>query len=229
MKEVFTPEMKLSDMLDMNYSLVQVISRMGIELKNAGLKVVDACAFAGIDPGTFILISNVYSFPGYTPSSSEVASARIQDVIRYLHGSHTYYLGIALRNLESSFDCLVEPCDENQKKVILKFFEDYKKELEKHFEREEKEVFPYVKALLGGNRPEGYSISDFEEQHEDVDEKMEDMKNIVMKYLPSVCDENMKLWVLLSIYRLRDDLRRHTFVEDNILVTIVKNLEGDGR
>ena len=136
---------------------------------------------------------------------------------------------MALKNLESSFDRLVEPCDENQKKVILKFFVDYKKELEKHFSREEEEVFPYVESLLSGVRNPSYSITDFEEHHENVDEKMEDMKNIVMKYLPDVCDENMKMWVLLSIYRLRDDLRRHTYVEDNILVPTVKNLERDGR
>ena len=64
MREIFSPDMRLSDMLEMNYSLVQVISRMGIDLKHAGLKVVDACAFAGIDPATFILISNV---PGIFP------------------------------------------------------------------------------------------------------------------------------------------------------------------
>ena len=219
----------MSDMLDMNYNLVQVISRVGIELKHSGLRVVDACAFAGIDPATFILISNVFSFPGYSPSPSEVASADIRDIIRYLHGSHTYYTGIALKNLESSFDLLVKPCDNNQKKVILKFFEDYKAELEKHFAREEETVFPYVESLLAGNHPEGYSISDFEEHHEDVDQKMEDMRNIVMKYLPDVCDEETKMWVLLSVYRLRDDLRRHTFVEDGILVPMVRNLENDGK
>lgn len=229
MKEIFSTDMRLSDMLDMNYSLLRIISRMGIELKHAGLKVVDACAFAGIDPMTFTLICNVYSFPEYTPSPSEVASADIRDIIRYLHGSHAYYTCAALRSLEGAFDRLVEPCDENQKKVILKFFLDYKKELEKHFAREEERVFPYVESLLAGDRPEGYSIVDFEEHHEDVDQKMEDMRNIVMKYLPDVCDEETKMWVLLSIYRLRDDLRRHTYVEDNILIPAVRNLENDGK
>ncbi len=33
MKEIFTPNMRLSDMLDMNYSLVQVISRVGVDLR----------------------------------------------------------------------------------------------------------------------------------------------------------------------------------------------------
>ena len=229
MKELFTPDMRLSDMLDMNYSLVQVIYRMGIELRRSGLKVVDACAQAGIDPATFILISNVYSFPEYVPSASEVSSVNVPDIIRYLRGSHSYYTGVALRDLQTSFDKLVEPCDEPRKKVILKFLVDYKNELEKHFEREERQVFPYVESLLSGGKSPDYSIEDFEEHHESVDEKMEDMKNIVMKYLPEVCEEEKRTLLLLSIYRLRDDLRRHTYVENHILVPSVKNLESDGR
>ena len=229
MKEYFSLDMRLSDIIDMNYTLVQVVSRIGIDLRHSGLKVSDACALAGIDPATFILISKVYSLPEYVPSPAEVSSVNIPDIIRYLRGSHTYYTGIALRNLEASFDRLVEPCDEPKKKVILRFFIDYKVELEKHFEREEKLVFPYIESLLSGRRPKDYSIRDFEKHHEDVDEKMEDMKNIVMKYLPDVCGSDIKMWVLLSIFRLRDDLRRHTFVENHILVQTVKNLENDGR
>lgn len=229
MKEMFTPDMRLSEMIDMDYTLVQVVSRMGIDLRHSPLKVSDACAMAGIDPATFILISGVYSFPEYIPSPAEVSSVNVPDIIKYLRGSHAYYTGIALRDLESSFDLLVEPCDDTRKKVILKFFVDYKIELEKHFEREDKLVFPYVESLLSGERSTGYTIGDFEEHHESVDEKMEDMKNIVMKYLPEECSSEMKMWVLLSIFRLRDDLRRHTYVEDNVLVPVVKILENDGR
>ena len=67
MKEMFTPDMRLSEMIDMDYTLVQVVSRMGIDLRHTPLKVSDACALAGIDPATFILISGVYSFPEYVP------------------------------------------------------------------------------------------------------------------------------------------------------------------
>ena len=229
MKQLFTPDMKLSDIIDMDYNLVQVISRMGIDLRHAGLTASEACALDGIDPSTFMLICNVYSFPDHRPTDSDIAAASIKDILRYLRGSHLYYTGIALRNLESAFDRLVSPCDEGRKKAVLKFFIDYKAELEKHFAREDDQVFPYVEALMGGVKPEGYSIDQFEEHHESVDEKLEDMKNIVMKYLPVECDEELKMWVLLSVYRLRDDLRRHTFVEDGILVPIVRNLENDGR
>ncbi len=228
MKEIFTPDMRLSEIIDRNCNLVQVISRVGIGLRHAGLRASEACNLAGIDSDTFILICNVYSFQDFVPSGEDLAAVSIPDIVRYLHGSHAFYTGIALRNLEAGLNHLVDPCEESMKEVVMKFFIGYKDELEKHFAREENEVFPYVSAILDGRRPEGYSIDQFEEHHERVDEKLEDMKNIVMKYLPGECHEEMRTWVVMELYRLRDDLRRHTYVEDNILVPVVRNLEKDG-
>lgn len=229
MKEIFTPDMKLSDMIDINFSLLQVMSRTGIDLKYAGMRVSEACKICGIDVATFILISNVYSFPEYIPSQSNIAAGNISDIIRYLRGSHAYYTGSALGSLAALFDRLLAPCDERQKQVVLKFFNDYETELLKHFAHEEEQVFPYIEALLAGQGSSEYSIDEFEEHHENIEEKLEDMKNIVMKYLPDACSSDAKMAVLLSIYHLHDDLRRHTYVENNILVPIVGNLERHGK
>lgn len=226
----FSTEMTVADLIDIDYSLLQVISRMGLDLKYAGLPVSEACRKCGIDPDTFILICNVYSFPDHVPSQSELSRGDIRGIIAYLHSSHLYYMGQALRVLENSFDKLVAPFDERQKMVVLKFFTDYKNELDKHFAYEEEVVFPYIEALRrDGVRASEYSIEQFEEHHENVEEKLEDMKNIVMKYLPGDCSNDLRIMVLLSIYHLQDDLRRHTYVENNILVPIVGGLERDGK
>lgn len=226
----YTIEMSVSDLIDIDYSLLQVISRMGLDLKHAGLPVSEACRMCGIDPDTFILICNVYSFPDHQPSAAELAKGSIKVIIGYLHNSHLYYMGQALRVLENSFDKLVAPFDEKQKKVVLKFFNDYKDELDKHFAYEEEVVFPYIEALRqDGVKASEYSIEQFEEHHENVEEKLEDLKNIVMKYLPGDCSNELKIMVLLSIYHLHDDLRRHTYVENNILVPIVSVFERDGK
>ena len=220
----------MSDLIDIDYSLLQVISRMGLDLKYAGLPVAEACRKCGIDPDTFILICNVYSFPDHIPSQEELAGGDIRNIIDYLHSSHLYYMGQALRVLENSFDKLVAPFNERQKKVVLKFFNDYRDELDKHFAYEEEVVFPYVESLLRGAAGDSeYSIEQFEEHHENVEEKLEDLKNIVMKYLPGDCSNELKIMVLLSIYHLHDDLRRHTYVENNILVPIVSGFERDGK
>ena len=222
--------MSVSDLIDIDYSLLQVISRMGLSLKYAGLPVSEACRNSGVDPDTFILICNVYSFPDHIPSQEELAGGDIRNIIDYLHSSHLYYMGRALHVLENSFDKLVAPFNEKQKKVVLKFFNDYRDELDKHFAYEEEVVFPYVESLLRGAAGDSeYSIEQFEEHHENVEEKLEDLKNIVMKYLPGDCSNELKIMVLLSIYHLHDDLRRHTYVENNILVPIVSGFERDGK
>lgn len=229
MKEILTPDTVLSDMIDINYSLLQVVSRIGLDLKYSGLKISEACTRSGIDPNTFLLICKVYSSNEYVPSKTDIAHGNISDIIRYLRGSHLYYTGAALSYLEVSFDRLIDPCERRRREVIRKFCTDYKEELVKHFAYEEEVVFPYVESILEGSRAGDYSIAQFEEHHGNVEEKLEDMKNIVMKYLPAECDNSGKISVLLSIYHLQDDLRRHTYVENEILVPMVLNLENYGK
>ncbi len=228
-KKKYTTEMSVSDLIDSDYSLLQVISRMSLDLRLAGLPVSEACGRCGIDPETFILVCNVYSFPDYVPSQADLSRGNITNIIDYLRGSHLYYMGHALGRLENLFDRLVAPFDERQKKVVLKFFNDYKTELDKHFAYEEEVVFPYIEALQKNRvMSSGYSIEQFEEHHGNVEEKLEDMKNIVMKYLPTECSNELRIMVLLLIYHLREDLLRHTYVENNVLVPIVGRLERDG-
>ena len=113
--------------------------------------------------------------------------------------------------------------------MVQKFFSDYEIELEKHFSYEEENLFPYVNSIISGRPNSNYSIAEYEKRHENVDEKLEDLKNIVMKYLPEVCDNNLRIDVLMSIYHLQDDLKRHTYVENNILVPIVSRMEENGK
>ena len=75
------------------------------------------------------------------------------------------------------------------------------------------------------NTHDGYSMEQFEENHSNIDEKLNDLKNIVMKYLPSVCDTVLRNSVLYHIFFLEDDLDRHTMIENNVLVPMVNRLE----
>ena len=86
-------------------------------------------------------------------------------------------------------------------------------------------VFPYVRALKEGKMMEGYSIEQFEENHSNIDETLGDLKNIVMKYLPDTCDTVLRNEVLYRIYRLDEDLAKHTIIEDRVLIPIVNKME----
>ena len=78
---------------------------------------------------------------------------------------------------------------------------------------------------MEGGWQEVYSIEQFEENHSNIDETLNDLKNIVMKYLPDTCDTVLRNEVLYRIFRLEEDLLKHTLVEDNILIPLVNKLE----
>ena len=149
----------------------------------------------------------------------------IEGVLTYLHQSHDYYINVALVGLASSMDKLIEPCPEKQKAVIWRFFENYKSELDRHFAFEEGEVIPYVKELVIGNRRENFSINDFEDNHSNVEEKLSDLKNLISSSLPEECDPVRKSNLLHYIDNLHKDIERHTSIEDNILVPLVRLIE----
>ena len=85
--------------------------------------------------------------------------------------------------------------------------------------------FQFRSLVEGGSR-QAYNIEQFEENHSNIEETLHDLKNIVMKYLPSVCDTVLRNEVLYRLYRLGEDLEKHTIVENNVLIPIVNKIEG---
>lgn len=224
-KELFNTGMRVSDVIDVNFHLLRVLPRIGLDLKYVAMPISEACAKCGIDAATFTLICNVYTFNDYFPSSDTLEQASIEDIVKYLHNSHSSYTGMALKSLSESLDNLIAPCNEKQKQIVLKFFRDYENELRSHFAYEEENVFPYINSLIESGEYSGYSIEKFEEHHGNIDEKLEDLKNIVMKYLPAECDNGMRIKVLMSIFHLQEDMKRHTYVENSVLVPMVTRME----
>ena len=149
----------------------------------------------------------------------------VEGVIAYLHEGHEYYLSNALVKLADATERLIEPCSAMQKNAVWKFFSDYKRELEIHFQFEEGEVFPYVRQLLAGHRVFGFTIDHFSDNHSDIDSKLSDFKRIIMKSLPAECDEKLKKNLLQFLFDLQKDLDRHTRLEDEILVPLVRMIE----
>ena len=58
-----------------------------------------------------------------------------------------------------------------------------------------------------------------------MEEKLEDLKNLGMKYMPAVCEQQDSFKALFYVFSLATDLEKHTVVENDILVPIVNRLE----
>ncbi len=224
--KLFSIEMKMADIPDMDHRLLGVMRRFGIHFGFGERTVGEVCTEAGINPFTLVLICRIYASDSYVPSNEELSRSSICDLVKYLHNSHDFYIGIVLENLSSLLMDALSCCDSARRTVIEKFYLEYKKEILKHFAYEEEVAFPYIEALIEGRQTnDGYTISQFEANHTHIDEKLNDLKNIVMKYMPAGCDDNKIQDVLSLLYSLEDDLGRHTYIEDDILVPMVVEKE----
>lgn len=224
--KLFSIGMKMAEVPDADHRLLGVIRRLGLSFGFGEKTVEEVCTENGVNPHTLLLISKIYVHENYIPSKEELSRSSMKDIITYLHSSHDFYIGIALENLDKSIRSMIENCDEKHVNILMKFYDGYKCEILKHFEYEENTVFPYIKSIDEGKLSNGgYDIDQYEENHSDVDEKLNDLKSIVMKYLPKDCDDNKIQSVLDCLYSLEDDLEKHTYIEDEILVPMAEAKE----
>ena len=216
-QHLLSTSMKMAELMNISPCLPGVLTRMGIPFGFGDETVEEVCRRQDIDPETFLLICSVHASDGLPPKD-RIRKADLRDVLKYLRRSHTYYMEVAMKELTDALVALTEPCGERHKSTIRRFFNEYKDELFKHLEYEEDTVFPQAEAALHHG---AFAAGDYEENHSHVEEKLEDLKNLVMKYMPPVCGQQEIFRALTCIFTLQEDLAKHILVEDGILVPIV--------
>lgn len=182
------------------------------------------CAGWSCRSNKIIIFADMASNTRFT-SFSPVAgiSSVVREIVDYLQEAHEYYTSSALVVLSSSIEKIIAPGPEKQKQVVWKFFTDYKAELMRHFDYEETEVLPYIKSLLSGERRRDVCIDDFEDGHFNIEEKLSDLRNILRSSFPVQDESDEKLFAFMA--RLGKDLSRHSYVEDEVMLPLVRLLE----
>ena len=113
---------------------------------------------------------------------------------------------------------------EKDGKLLKRFYKEYQNEVKSHFEFEEEIVFPYITNLAQGVKSDSFTIETFEENHSNIEDKLSDLKSIIIKYLPGGVLQEERISVL---FRLSEDLEKHTLIEDKILAPYVELLENE--
>lgn len=220
----YEPDDKVIDIISDNYNLLQVMCRFGVSLGFGEKTVNDVCKQNKVDCYTFLSVVN-YMASDYTRMDEDLCKMSIPTLLRYLKSSHEYYLNFELpfihQELEGALDC-----NNNLAKLILRFFREYMKEIRKHMLYEEKTVFPYVDILLNNKKLPDYEIEVFSKHHEQADIKLNELKNVILKYLPDDNLRNNQLTATLyDIYANEEWIKAHGLVEDNIFIPAIRHLE----
>ncbi len=232
-----TADMKMADVIHHNYTLLPVISRFGIELGFGDKIVKDVCDYFNINLDFFLEITNSFIDEDYIPQK-ELETFPLHLIVDYLQKTHQYYLEEKIPELEEMIFQMVtdSPGEETKNKLVTNFFKQYKEELTTHIEREEDKIQPYVlqleEAWKNNKLPETlyreikkYSIDDFADEHDNVEEKLYDLKNIIIKYLPPCQDKSLCNKILMELFRLEKDLNAHAALEDKVLIPKVSEIE----
>lgn len=215
---------KMSDLICENYNLLLVMSRFGLSLGFGDQTVKQVCDRQGVHTDTFLAVVNFMDEECCLPEDYHHLIS-IDALIDYLRQAHAYFLDFNLpairRKLIDAIDC----SQDNVAFLILKFYDEYVNEVRAHMEYENDIVFKYVDALLKGGDTGRYSISDFAARHNQIEVKLTELKNIIVKYYPAKTNNNLLNSVLFDIYSCEKDLSSHCRVEDYVFVPLIVEFE----
>lgn len=206
-----------------NYDLLQVLGRFGINLGFGDKTVNEVCEDQGVDIYTFLAVVN-FTMNGYHDTYDD-DKLSIPTLMHYLKSSHEYYLNFELPFIRRE---LVDALDgnDNLARLILRLYDEYAHFVHSHMLYEEKNLFPYVEALLKGEVRDNYDIETFSKHHGQTDLKLRELKNIMLKYLPSdIHHNNQLIATLYDIYNCENWLAQHAEVEEHIFVPAIRKLE----
>ncbi len=215
---------KMSDLICGNYNLLLVMSRFGLSLGFGDQTVEQVCDQQGVHTGTFLAVVNFMEDECCIREDYQ-EKISVEALIDYLRQAHSYFLDFNLpairRKLIDAIDC----SKDDIAFLILKFYDEYVNEVRAHMEYENQVVFQYVDALLKGRDTQGYNIRIFAARHNQIETKLTELKNIIVKYYPAKTNNNLLNSVLFDIYSCEKDLSSHCRVEDYIFVPLMLEFE----
>jgi regulator of cell morphogenesis and NO signaling len=234
--KLLTSNMKMADAIHSNYLLIPVVNRFGIHLGFGEETICNICNDHGVDVEFFLTIINAFSNEDYFPEK-KLQTFNVLMIVEYLKKTHKYYRETQIPVIEKHLNSLFSGSSRRNKNLSLvrKFFLEYKKELFAHLRREERITFPYIEKIYEMYKSPGekyktksglnYSMKIYEEEHEEIDEKLFDLKNILIKYVSGDFDQAVCNEIIFELFRLEKDIKDHSRIENNILMPLVKDME----
>ena len=225
MADKYVASDRMSELIEDDFRLLQVISRFGLSLGFGEKTVKDICDEKGIDCPTFLAVINFTHF-GDKATHSSVDRISIKSLTEYLRNAHSYFLDyqfpIIRRKLIEAIDC----SSHNEVAfLIIKFFDAYVAEVRKHMEIENTSIFAYIDQLVAGKTGEHKSFEMLLLHQNPVKQKLTELKNIIIRFYNIQGDANLLNTVLYDIYLCEEDLHTHYKMEEILFIPAIRKLE----
>ena len=195
-KTPFSKDTKFAELMTDDRRLLQLLPRFGIRIGFGDRSVDQVCQMNQVNTDLFLMICEIY------------------------------YLDDRFPHIEEHLNRIIDACGQKYGPMLSHFYDEYKQEVIRHIQYYEEEVvFPYIEALLKGEHTDSYKIDEFEHNHTNIQDTLDDMMNILLKYLPGDILPKERMEISYDIMELSDDLSRHSLIEERILIPCVESLE----
>lgn len=222
---MYKPTDKMIDLISHDYKVLLVMSRFGIPLGFGDRSIEEVCEENGIDTTTFLVIVEIVGgVKNQNTRHHQKVSAK--ELVTYLKNSHDYFLNFRLPSIREKLYSIVSKESTDLTKAIMFYFDEYIAEVGAHMGYEDRHVFPYIDSLIEGKPDPKYNISIFERQHNSIEDRITEFKNIIIKYYPAKSTNEINS-VLFDIFSCEEDLISHIRLEDELLVPVVKQIENN--
>jgi regulator of cell morphogenesis and NO signaling len=226
-KTYITGDMKMSDLIAENSKLLLLLEHFEIDFAVGDNSIKKLCSENKIDLPVFLVFGNLYN--GFFPDKQEINALKdISTIIRFLKNSHRFYKHDKYPELNQFLKQLHEKHKTEDILLIEKFFNDYFEEVLEHLDYEESIVFPYICKLIESgkiNANNNFSANEYRDHHTDIETKLADLKNLLLKHISLKNDFALRRKFLFSLFELEYDLNVHSLIEDKILLPLVGKIE----
>lgn len=220
--KLYEADDKMISLIRDNYNILQSLSAFGIPLGFGDKSVEETCRQNKVDTATFLAIVNLTINGASNPDFEKLS---VPTLLHYLEACHSYYIEYQLPSVRKFLEDSINSND-GIGKLILQVYDEYSREIRRHMHYEEKMLFPYVEKLMRGETSTNYSIDYFAKHHAESDKSLKELKQLIIKYLPSDINDNHRLTsALYHIYNNEEWLSNHQRVEDVIFVPLIRKVE----
>lgn len=221
--KMYEADDKLINIIRDDYSILQMLGSFGLQMGFGDKTVRQVCEEQGVDTFTFMMVVN-FTINGHLDPDS-IDKLSVPTLLHYLRAAHAYFLEFELPYIRRE---LSESLDEssNLATLIMKLYDNYSHSIKAHMQHEERTLFPFVEQLLQGNLANNATVETFSKHHGQTDQKLKELKSIIIRYLPVDGLRNNKLSATLyDIYNTERWLYLHVEVEEKIFIPAIRRLE----
>ncbi|MBN2635459.1 MAG: hypothetical protein JXR61_04255 [Prolixibacteraceae bacterium] len=227
----FTPDLRISDVIPENPYFLLFFEHFGITLPVEDKTIQAICEENQLNTELVISFANLFNGSGNV-TEPKISFEDARSIVHYLKNSHEFYSHEIYPEILNTIGKMAEINHSSEMSLVKKFFTEYFNEVTEHLDYENNIVFPYVIDLYErikkdkhNNQKKEYSVVEYRDHHNDIEEKLEDLKKLLIKYLPETKDRILRRKLLFSLFELEYDLNVHSQIEEHILIPLVEKME----